>query len=502
VHVKLVSQFGVGTVAAGVAKAKADVVLISGHDGGTGASPLNSLKHAGTPWELGLAEAQQTLLLNGLRDRIVVQVDGSMKTGRDVVIAALLGAEEYGFATAPLVVEGCILMRVCHLDTCPVGVATQNPDLRARFTGQADHVVNFFEFLAQEVREHLAELGFKTLAEAVGRVDLLDVNRAVSHYKADGLDLTPIFAAKDIDLTQNLRNTTHQDHELESHFDFPLIEKSQLALREGKPVVHNIEINNTNQAIGTMLGNELTKRWGEQGLEPGTLTLNLHGSAGQSLGAFVPRGITITVEGDCNDYVGKGLSGGTIVVKPESNSGFVPEHNVIAGNVIGYGATSGKIFLNGVVGERFLVRNSGAEAVVEGVGDHALEYMTGGTAVILGRTGVNLGAGMSGGVAYVYRLSEARVNREALATGEISLEHLEAADEVKLRELLEQHVALTGSPLGKELVTNFATEVSNFMRVLPRDYARVMEIQRNANVEGIDLDGEEVWTQILEVTGG
>ncbi|MFM1958195.1 MAG: glutamate synthase large subunit [Actinomycetota bacterium] len=502
VHVKLVSQFGVGTVAAGVAKAKADVVLISGHDGGTGASPLNSLKHAGTPWELGLAEAQQTLLLNGLRDRIVVQVDGSMKTGRDVVIAALLGAEEYGFATAPLVVEGCILMRVCHLDTCPVGVATQNPDLRARFSGQADHVVNFFEFLAQEVREYLAELGFRTLAEAVGRVDLLDVNRAVSHYKADGLDLTPIFAAKDIDLSQNLRNTTHQDHELESHFDYPLIELSAPALREGKPVVHNIEINNTNQAIGTMLGNELTKRWGEQGLEPGTLTLNLRGSAGQSLGAFVPRGISITVEGDCNDYVGKGLSGGTIVVKPETNAGFVPEQNVIAGNVIGYGATSGQLFLNGVVGERFLVRNSGAEAVVEGVGDHALEYMTGGTAVILGRTGVNLGAGMSGGVAYVYRLSEARVNREALASGEISLENLEIDDVTKLRQLLEQHVALTGSPLGRQLLSDFEAEVANFVRVLPRDYARVMEIQRNANADGIDLDGEEVWTQILEVTGG
>ena len=502
VHVKLVSQFGVGTVAAGVAKAKADVVLISGHDGGTGASPLNSLKHAGTPWELGLAEAQQTLLLNGLRDRIVVQVDGSMKTGRDVVIAALLGAEEYGFATAPLVVEGCILMRVCHLDTCPVGVATQNPDLRARFTGQADHVVNFFEFLAQEVREYLAELGFRTLAEAVGRVDLLDINRAVSHYKADGLDLSPIFAAKDIDLSQNLRNTTTQDHELEHHFDYPLIELSQQALREGKPVLHEIEINNTNQAIGTMLGNELTKRWGEQGLEPGTLTLKLRGSAGQSLGAFVPRGITIEVTGDCNDYVGKGLSGGTIVVKPETNAGFVPEQNVIAGNVIGYGATSGQIFLNGVVGERFLVRNSGVEAVVEGVGDHALEYMTGGTAVILGKTGVNLGAGMSGGVAYVYKLSEARVNREALALGEISLESLAAHDIEKLRELLTAHVALTGSPLGEALLTNFEAEVANFVRVLPRDYARVMEIQRNASAEGIDLDGEEVWTQILEVTGG
>ena len=502
VHVKLVSQFGVGTVAAGVAKAKADVVLISGHDGGTGASPLNSLKHAGTPWELGLAEAQQTLLLNGLRDRIVVQVDGSMKTGRDVVIAALLGAEEYGFATAPLVVEGCILMRVCHLDTCPVGVATQNPDLRARFKGQADHVVNFFEFLAQEVREYLAQLGFRTLAEAVGRVDLLDVNRAVSHYKADGLDLTPIFAAKDIDLTQNLRNTTSQDHELESHFDFPLIELSQLALREGKPVLHELDINNTNQAIGTMLGNELTKRWGEQGLEPDTLTLRLKGSAGQSLGAFVPRGITITVEGDCNDYVGKGLSGGKIVVKPQASAGFSPELNVIAGNVIGYGATSGQIFLNGIVGERFLVRNSGAEAVVEGVGDHALEYMTGGTAVILGKTGVNLGAGMSGGVAYVYRLSEARVNREALASGEISLTGLDADDAQKLKELLSEHVQHTDSPLGQALLGNFEAELANFVRVLPRDYARVMEIQRNASAEGIDLDGEEVWTQILEVTGG
>ena len=502
VHVKLVSQFGVGTVAAGVAKAKADVVLISGHDGGTGASPLNSLKHAGTPWELGLAEAQQTMLLNGLRDRIVVQVDGSMKTGRDVVIAALLGAEEYGFATAPLVVEGCILMRVCHLDTCPVGVATQNPDLRARFKGQADHVVNFFEFLAQEVREYLAQLGFRTLAEAVGRVDLLDVNRAVSHYKADGLDLTPIFAAKDIDLTQNLRNTTSQDHELESHFDFPLIELSQLALREGKPVLHELDINNTNQAIGTMLGNELTKRWGEQGLEPDTLTLRLKGSAGQSLGAFVPRGITITVEGDCNDYVGKGLSGGKIVVKPQASAGFLPELNVIAGNVIGYGATSGQIFLNGIVGERFLVRNSGAEAVVEGVGDHALEYMTGGTAVILGKTGVNLGAGMSGGVAYVYRLSEARVNREALASGEISLTGLDADDAQKLKELLTEHVQHTDSPLGQALLGNFEAELANFVRVLPRDYARVMEIQRNASAEGIDLDGEEVWTQILEVTGG
>ncbi|MFM1950564.1 MAG: glutamate synthase large subunit [Actinomycetota bacterium] len=502
VHVKLVSQFGVGTVAAGVAKAKADVVLISGHDGGTGASPLNSLKHAGTPWELGLAEAQQTLLLNGLRDRIVVQVDGSMKTGRDVVIAALLGAEEFGFATAPLVVEGCILMRVCHLDTCPVGVATQNPELRSRFHGQADHVVNFFEFLAQEVREYLAELGFRSLEEAIGHVELLDVNRAVSHWKADGLDLSPIFAAKDLDLTQNLRNTTTQDHELEEHFDFPLIKEAEAALKEGKSLTIEKVINNTNQAIGTMLGNELTKRWGEQGLNPGTLQLNLFGSAGQSLGAFVPRGIAISVEGDCNDYVGKGLSGGSIVVKPPKTAGFVAEENVIAGNVIGYGATSGQIFLNGVVGERFLVRNSGVEAVVEGVGDHALEYMTGGKAVIIGKTGINLGAGMSGGVAYVYKLSEARVNREALQAGEINLGALETDDIESLRQLLEAHVANTGSQKAASLLADFDVEVKNFVRVMPRDYQRVMEIQRNATERGVELDGEEVWTQILEVTGG
>jgi glutamate synthase (NADPH/NADH) large chain len=502
VHVKLVSQFGVGTVAAGVAKAKADVVLISGHDGGTGASPLNSLKHAGTPWELGLAEAQQTLLLNGLRDRITVQVDGSMKTGRDVVIAALLGAEEYGFATAPLVVEGCILMRVCHLDTCPVGVATQNPELRSRFSGQADHVVNFFHFLAEEVREILAELGFRTLQEAIGHVELLDTNQAIHHWKADGLDLSPIFAARDLGTKQNLLRTTVQDHELEDHFDFPLIEEAAPALREGKDVLIRREINNTRQAIGTMLGNELTKRWGEQGLEPGTLKLELTGSAGQSLGAFVPRGISISVEGECNDYVGKGLSGGSISVRPPRTAGFVASDNVIAGNVIGYGATSGEIYLNGVVGERFLVRNSGATAVVEGVGDHALEYMTGGRAVILGRTGINLGAGMSGGVAYVYKLSEARVNREALSSGELTLSSLEEHDAEQLKDMLEAHHFATGSLRAKQILDNFEAELPKFVRALPRDYARVVEVQRLAGLSGMALDGEEIWTQILEVTGG
>jgi len=502
VHVKLVSQFGVGTVAAGVAKAKADVVLISGHDGGTGASPLNSLKHAGTPWELGLAETQQTLLLNGLRDRVVVQVDGSMKTGRDVIIAALLGAEEFGFATAPLVVEGCILMRACHLDTCPVGVATQNPELRKRFHGQADHVVNFFEFLAQEVREYLAELGFTTLQEAIGQVEVLNVNKAIRHWKADGLDLTPIFAAKDIVTTQTQYCSNSQDHELEKHFDYPLIEKAKLALKDGKAVEISSQINNTMQAIGTMLGNELTKKWGEQGLEPGTLKLTLTGSAGQSLGAFMPRGLQIHVEGDCNDYVGKGLSGGIISVRPPATAGFPASENVIAGNVIGYGATSGKIFLNGVVGERFMVRNSGAIAVAEGVGDHALEYMTGGRVVILGKTGINLGAGMSGGIAYVHRLSESKVNREALQLGEITLNTLDKAGEDELRGILEQHFDLTDSPLAKIILDDFATYAKEFVRVMPRDYARIVEIQQDAQATGIDLDGEEVWTQILEVTNG
>ena len=502
VHVKLVSQFGVGTVAAGVAKSKADVVLISGHDGGTGASPLNSLKHAGTPWELGLAETQQTLLLNGLRDRITVQVDGSMKTGRDVVIAALLGAEEYGFATAPLVVEGCILMRVCHLDTCPVGVATQNPELRARFQGQADHVVNFFEFLAQEVREYLAELGFRTLDEAIGHVELLDVNKAIHHWKADGLDLSPIFASKDLGTEINLRRTTVQDHELENHFDFGYLDAAAPALREGKPFAIEAEINNTQQAIGTMLGNELTKRWGEQGLNPDTLTLDLKGYAGQSLGAFTPRGMKITVVGDCNDYVGKGLSGGTIVVRPPDGAGFIASENVIAGNVIGYGATSGKIFLNGIVGERFLVRNSGATAVVEGVGDHALEYMTGGRAVILGKTGINLGAGMSGGVAYVYKLSEARVNREALQLGEIALSKPEGDDAIELQAMIQEHYQLTGSVLAKSILDNFDKERENFVKVMPRDYARVLKIQQDAIISGYEPDGDEVWTQILEVTNG
>ncbi len=418
IHVKLVSEVGIGTVAAGVSKAHADVVLVSGHDGGTGASPLTSLKHAGGPWELGLAETQQTLLLNGLRDRIVVQADGQLKTGRDVIIATLLGAEEYGFATAPLVVSGCIMMRVCHLDTCPVGVATQNPVLRERYSGQADHVVNFFEFIAQEVRELLAELGFRTLAEAVGQVGTLDVARAIDHWKAAGLDLTPILheAARHGEFgqfeDQALSCTGTQDHGLDKALDNRLIEIAAPALESGEPVRAQLPIRNVNRTVGTMLGHEVTKRYRGEGLPEGTIDITLTGSAGQSFGAFLPRGITLRLEGDANDYVGKGLSGGRLVVRPDRASTFEAAEQIIAGNTIGYGATSGQIFLSGRAGERFCVRNSGASAVVEGVGDHACEYMTGGVVVILGPTGRNIAAGMSGGYAFVLDLDEARVNPE------------------------------------------------------------------------------------------
>jgi glutamate synthase (NADPH/NADH) large chain len=499
VHVKLVSQVGIGTVAAGVAKAKADVILVSGHDGGTGASPLNSLKHAGTPWELGLAETQQTLLANGLRDRVSVQVDGQMKTGRDVVIAALLGAEEFGFATAPLVVSGCVMMRVCHLDTCPVGVATQNPELRSRFTGQAEHVVNFFMFLAEEVREYLALLGFKSLDEIIGHSEFLDVNRALNHWKADGLDLTPILTPPGIN-SGSLRRTTDQDHELDKHFDHELIKQSASSLLTGEPTVIELPIRNTAQAVGTMLGHELTKAFGASGLPDATIDVRVTGSAGQSFGAFIPKGIKLTITGDSNDYVGKGLSGGQIVVRPSEHSVFPAEQNVIAGNVIGYGATSGEMFLSGIVGERFLVRNSGATAVVEGVGDHALEYMTGGTAVILGRTGKNLAAGMSGGQAYVYKLGADLVNHTSLTEGEIDLLPLDDSDAEHLRTLLVRHSLETNSNLAKELLENFSSTVLDFTKVLPRDYANVKKIQAEAIRNGEALDSAVVWERILEVS--
>ncbi|MEY4310841.1 MAG: hypothetical protein RLZ71_767, partial [Actinomycetota bacterium] len=502
VHVKLVSQVGIGTVAAGVAKAKADVILVSGHDGGTGASPLNSLKHAGTPWELGLAEAQQTLMVNGLRGRVSVQVDGQMKTGRDVIIAALLGAEEFGFATAPLVVSGCIMMRVCHLDTCPVGVATQNPVLRERFTGKPEFVVNFFEFLAQEVREYLAGLGFRTLDEAVGHSELIDVNRAIAHWKADGLDLSPILAAPSLPADSPKRRVSHQDHELENHFDHKLLEALGGALDDAKATSISLSITNVDQAVGTLLGNEITKRFGAEGLPDATIDVSLTGAAGQSFGAFIPKGLKLTLEGDANDYVGKGLSGGQITVRPDRASIYPAEQNIIAGNVIGYGATSGTLLLRGIVGERFLVRNSGATAVVEGVGDHALEYMTGGTAVILGRTGRNFGAGMSGGVAYVYKLRADRVNPDMLSAGELRLEQVSGEHAAKLKSLLELHVRETDSLLAKRILDAFESELEHFTLVLPNDYANVLEIRAKATDAGIDPDSDSVWNQILEVTNG
>jgi glutamate synthase (NADPH/NADH) large chain len=481
IHVKLVAEVGVGTVAAGVSKAHADVVLISGHDGGTGASPLTSLKHAGAPWELGLAETQQTLLLNGLRDRIVVQTDGQLKTGRDVVIAALLGAEEFGFATAPLVVSGCVMMRVCHLDTCPVGVATQNPELRKRFTGKPEFVETFFEYIAEEVRELLAQLGFKTLQEAIGHVEYLDTRDAVNYWKAHGLDLAPLLMRPDVDSA--LHRTTTQDHGLVNALDNKLIELSASALKSKESVRIDLPIRNVNRTVGTMLGSEITRTYGANGLEPNTIDVTLHGSSGQSLGAFIPRGLTIRLYGDANDYVAKGISGGRVIVRPDEKSQFESHENVIAGNVIGYGATSGEIFIRGVVGERFCVRNSGAIAVVEGVGDHGCEYMTGGTVVVLGRTGRNFAAGMSGGRAFILDLNHAQVNQDMVDITAVPKDQNEI-----LRALISSFEVETGSVIAHELLANWDKAIGRISLVMPRDYARVLDAIEKANREGLPVD--------------
>ena len=489
IHVKLVSENGVGTVAAGVSKAHADVVLISGHDGGTGATPLTSLKHAGAPWELGLAETQQTLLLNGLRDRIVVQVDGQLKTGRDVVIAALLGAEEFGFATAPLVVSGCIMMRVCHLDTCPVGVATQNPVLRERFTGKPEFVENFFMFIAEEVRELMAKLGFRTVNEMVGQVNALDTARAVAHWKARKLDLAPVLhEPESAFMNQDLYCSSRQDHALDKALDQQLIVRSREALDSGKAVQFSMKISNTNRTVGTMLGHEVTKAHGGDGLPDGTIDITFDGSAGNSFGAFVPRGITLRVYGDANDYVGKGLSGGRIVLRPSDDApeGYVAEDNIIGGNVILFGATSGEAFIRGVVGERFAVRNSGAHAVVEGVGDHGCEYMTGGKVVILGPTGRNFAAGMSGGIAYVYdpqgRLPE-NLNAEM-----VDLEELGDDDIEWLRGILGAHCDATDSAVARAILADWPRKAGEFVKVMPRDYKRVLAAIAEAERTDGDID--------------
>jgi glutamate synthase (NADPH/NADH) large chain len=513
VHVKLVSEMGVGTVAAGVAKTKADVILISGHDGGTGASPLNSLKHAGTPWELGLAETQQTLLLQRLRDRVTVQVDGQLKTGRDVIVAALLGAEEFGFATAPLIVSGCVMMRVCHLDTCPVGVATQNPVLRQRFTGKPEFVENFFLFLAEEVRGYLAELGFRSLDEAVGQVELLDVRPAVEHWKAHGLNLAPVLHLPELARDAARGRTREQDHRLDRALDNTLIAQAAPALDRQEPVVIDLPARNEHRSIGAMLGGEVIRRVGPEGLPDDTIAVTLRGTAGQSFGAFVPRGVTLRLHGDANDYVGKGLSGGRLVVRPDASAPFAApitdetpfdatlelgraEDQIIAGNTILYGATSGELFIRGRVGERFAVRNSGAHAVVEGVGDHGCEYMTGGVVVVLGPTGRNFAAGMSGGFAYLWQLDRSRVNTELVDLLPVDDEH-----EPELRALVTRHWEETESPVARRLLDAWATARDEFTAVVPRDYQRAVRMIRSLREAGREVD-ESVMAELASIGGG
>jgi glutamate synthase (NADPH/NADH) large chain len=473
------------------------VVLISGYDGGTGASPLTSIKHGGVPWELGLAETQQVLMMNKLRDRIVVQVDGQLKTGRDVVIAALMGAEEFGFATAPLVVSGCIMMRVCHLNTCPVGVATQDPELRKNFSGKAEHVVNFFRFIAQEVREYMAQLGFRTIDEMVGRVDRLHFKKAVDHWKAKGLDYSAILYQAEMGPDAPRRRMQPQDHGLDVALDNLLIARCAPALDRKEPVSLTVPIRNGNRTVGTMLGSELTRRHGGGGLPDDTIRLHFQGSAGQSFGAFVPRGISLTLEGDANDYIGKGLSGGRLVVFPPKASTFIAEDNILIGNVALYGATSGEAFFRGLAGERFAVRNSGAVAIVEGVGDHGCEYMTGGRVVVIGRTGRNFGAGMSGGVAYVLDADsnfQRRCNPEM-----VDLEPLDEQEDIDfVTALIARHVQYTGSRPGRTILADWNRFQSQFVKVMPRDYKRVLMAQARAAAAG----REATFTELVGAANG
>ena len=474
VSVKLVSEVGVGTIAAGVAKGKADNILISGHDGGTGASPLTSVKHAGLPWELGLAETHQTLVMNDLRSRVRIQTDGQLKTGRDVAIATLLGAEEYGFATAPLITMGCIMMRKCHLNTCPVGIATQDPELRKKFNGKPEHVVNYLFMVAEECRQIMAELGFRTINEMVGRVDLLETDEAIDHWKARGLDFSMILTPAEKP-HENVETycTMAQDHGLDEVLDNKAIEKAWTAINEGTAVEFPIEVENLDRAFGTMLSHNVSKKWGDEGLPEDTIRINLRGSAGQSLGAWATSGITFNLEGDANDYVGKGLCGAKIIIRPHDNATFVPEENIIIGNVALYGATEGEAYFRGMAAERFCVRNSGAKTVVEGVGDHALEYMTGGRAVIIGPTGRNVAAGMSGGIAYVYDPED-----QLLANCNMEMVELEAVAEIEciteLRELLENHYRYTGSTVAKGILDNWNSELANFKKIMPIDYKRAL----------------------------
>ena len=495
VNVKLVSEVGVGTIAAGVAKAHADVILIAGFDGGTGASPQTSIKHAGLPWELGLAETHQTLVMNNLRSRVVVETDGQMKTGRDVVVAALLGAEEFGFATAPLVSLGCIMMRVCHLNTCPVGVATQDPELRKHFMGDPDHVVNFMQFIAQDMREIMAQLGFRSLAEMVGRTDVLEPKAAIDHWKAKGLDLSPILHQPEVGPEVGRYCQMAQDHGLEHSLDMTtLLELCEPAIERGETVTATLPIHNINRVVGTILGNEITKRHWE-GLPEDTIRLHFQGSAGQSFGAFVPKGVTLELEGEANDYLGKGLSGGKLILYPPKQSTFTPAENIITGNVAFYGATSGEAFIRGLAGERFCVRNSGVTAVVEGVGDHACEYMTGGKAIVLGLTGRNFAAGMSGGIAYV--LDEAGDFATRCNTEMVDLEQLTDPEEIRdLKELIQRHIDYTESKRGLKLLADWDHAVTQFVKVMPRDYKRVLQHIQKALADG--LTGDDALTAAFE----
>ncbi|MBC8017275.1 MAG: glutamate synthase large subunit, partial [Verrucomicrobia bacterium] len=495
ISVKLVSEVGVGTIAAGVAKAHADVVLISGYDGGTGASPISSIKHAGLPWELGLAETHQTLVLNNLRSRITVETDGQLKTGRDVAIATLLGAEEFGFATAPLVTLGCVMMRVCHSNTCPTGVATQDPLLRKNFTGKPEHVVNFMRFVAQELREIMAQLGFRTLNEMVGRVDILEPKKAIEHWKAKGLDLSNILYQPQVGLEVGRYCSEEQDHGLEKSIDLTrLLDICRPAIERGEKVSAELSITNVDRVVGTILGNEITRSHGANGLPDGTVNLRFNGSAGQSFGAFVPRGVTLELAGDANDYLGKGLSGGTIALYPPQGSTFKAEENIIAGNVAFYGATSGEAYIRGMAGERFCVRNSGVNAVVEAVGDHGCEYMTGGTVVVLGQTGRNFAAGMSGGVAYI--LDEAGDFASRCNTQMVGLEGLEDKDVATLRNMVTRHAKNTGSERAEAILADWDGFLPKFVKVMPKDYKRVLQALDKAQAAG--LSGDEALAAAFE----
>jgi glutamate synthase domain-containing protein 2/glutamate synthase domain-containing protein 3 len=497
INVKLVSEVGVGTVAAGVAKAHADVVLISGHDGGTGASPQTGIMHAGLPWELGLAETHQTLVLNNLRSRITVETDGQLKTGRDVVIAALLGAEEYGFATGPLVALGCVMMRVCHLDTCPTGIATQNPELRKNFMGKPEFVVNLMYFIAQEMREWMAKLGFRSVDEMIGRSDRLEMRRVVNHWKAKDVDLSPLLHQPDVSPEVGRRCLIAQDHSLEKTLDRQvLLELCKPAIEDGQLVEADLPIRNTHRVVGTQVGSAVTRRYGPEGLPDDTIHLRFHGSAGQSFGAFIPRGLTLELEGDSNDYIGKGLSGGKIIVYPPFGSTFAPEENIIIGNVAFYGATSGEAYIRGVAGERFCVRNSGVQAVVEGVGDHGCEYMTGGRVVVLGSTGRNFAAGMSGGIAYVidwHNDFKRKCNLEM-----VMLERLEDPEEIAcVKRMIHTHAELTASLLAHRILSAWHEVLPRFFKVMPKDYKRVLQALRSMEESG--LSGEEATMAAFEL---